>query len=192
MSVEEFDPLDHETPQADKLALRDLVTGFADKLVFRMPRVLEVGSWVGGTAIVMADAGARVYCVEHLTGNAADRLGAVAGMHGKDKVLATFIKNVGDRLFRTIHPCIGSSFLWGKAWPDSVTLDMVFLDADHRYEFVRQDINLWWPKLRKGGVMVGHDYGIFQGVDKAADEKAAELGVTVTRLGHCLWLLKKE
>ena len=38
------------------------------------------------------------------------------------------------------------------------SLDFVYLDADHSYDFVMQDIILWGRKVRKGGVLSGHDY----------------------------------
>jgi cephalosporin hydroxylase len=41
--------------------------------------------------------------------------------------------------------------------PDN-SLDFVYLDADHSYDFVMQDIILWGRKLKKGGAMSGHDY----------------------------------
>lgn len=52
------------------------------------------------------------------------------------------------------------------------SLSLVFIDADHTYEGCKKDIELWWPKLRKGGVMLGHDYGPhFKGVVRAVDER---------------------
>lgn len=38
------------------------------------------------------------------------------------------------------------------------SLDFVYIDADHSYDFVMQDIILWGRKIRKGGVVSGHDY----------------------------------
>jgi len=38
------------------------------------------------------------------------------------------------------------------------SLDFIFIDANHAYDFVVDDINLWFPKLKKGGVFSGHDY----------------------------------
>ena len=37
------------------------------------------------------------------------------------------------------------------------SLDWVFIDADHSYEGVRADITNWLPKIRKGGMITGHD-----------------------------------
>jgi hypothetical protein len=36
-------------------------------------------------------------------------------------------------------------------------LDFVYIDANHRYIHVKQDIELWWPKVRPGGILAGHD-----------------------------------
>ncbi len=36
-------------------------------------------------------------------------------------------------------------------------LDFVYIDGDHRYEKVKLDIENYYPKIRKGGVLAGHD-----------------------------------
>ena len=38
------------------------------------------------------------------------------------------------------------------------SLDFVYIDANHKYEAVVEDIKNWFPKVRKGGVVSGHDY----------------------------------
>lgn len=38
------------------------------------------------------------------------------------------------------------------------SLDFVYIDANHKYDFVKEDIKLWFPKVRKGGILSGHDY----------------------------------
>ncbi len=48
-------------------------------------------------------------------------------------------------------------------------VDMVFIDAAHDYESVKEDIELWLPKTK--GVIAGHDYfGGYPGVVRAVDE----------------------
>lgn len=68
------------------------------------------------------------------------------------------------------------------------TLDFVFIDADHRYAAVLEDMAAWAPKLKPGGTLCGHDIHL-PGVKKAVEEKCIqyeEAGVD-----HC-WLCKKE
>ena len=36
-------------------------------------------------------------------------------------------------------------------------LDFVYLDGNHEEPFVTEDINLWWPKIKSGGLLAGHD-----------------------------------
>lgn len=57
--------------------------------------------------------------------------------------------------------------------------DFVYIDAQHHYEAVMQDLELWYPKVREGGILAGHDYvdglldaGMF-GVRSAVDEFAS-------------------
>lgn len=38
------------------------------------------------------------------------------------------------------------------------SLDFVYIDANHMSPWVNQDIAMWWPKVRVGGVFGGHDY----------------------------------
>lgn len=38
------------------------------------------------------------------------------------------------------------------------SLDFVYIDANHAYNFVVEDIELWYPKVKSGGYLCGHDY----------------------------------
>lgn len=40
------------------------------------------------------------------------------------------------------------------------SLDFCFIDANHSYEFVNEDIKCYLPKIKKGGLLGGHDYGL--------------------------------
>jgi len=50
-------------------------------------------------------------------------------------------------------------------------LDFVYLDGNHNYKYVLEDITLYWPKLKNGGFMAGHDFiPRFPGVIQAVGE----------------------
>lgn len=38
------------------------------------------------------------------------------------------------------------------------SLDFVYIDGNHAYDFVMLDIIMWNPKVKKGGIISGHDY----------------------------------
>merc|ERR1719213_1347206 len=44
------------------------------------------------------------------------------------------------------------------AWVQDGALALVFVDGAHDGDSVREDLALWWPKVRAGGVLSGHDY----------------------------------
>jgi predicted O-methyltransferase YrrM len=53
------------------------------------------------------------------------------------------------------------------------TLNFMFIDANHSTESVRQDCLNWWPKMKKGGIMAGHDFdatSVQEGVKRFMDE----------------------
>ena len=39
------------------------------------------------------------------------------------------------------------------------SIDFVYIDGNHTYDYVTQDITEWSKKVRKGGIVSGHDYG---------------------------------
>ncbi len=46
-----------------------------------------------------------------------------------------------------------ADFMWDEYF------DLVFIDADHYYDHVIKDIKAWIGKVKKGGILCGHDYG---------------------------------
>ncbi len=38
------------------------------------------------------------------------------------------------------------------------SLDFVYIDADHSYNAVLSDMTIWYPKIRTGGIVSGHDF----------------------------------
>lgn len=40
---------------------------------------------------------------------------------------------------------------------DDGSLDFVYLDGNHMEPYVSQDLQLWWPKVKPGGLLLGHD-----------------------------------
>lgn len=76
------------------------------------------------------------------------------------------------------------------------SLDFVFIDADHSYEAVAQDIRAWLPKVKTGGIVSGHDYAnpeyLFGAeVKRAVDEAAKKNGWTLELGDDYTWFATK-
>lgn len=49
------------------------------------------------------------------------------------------------------------------------SLDFIYIDGDHSYDYVMLDIILWSRKVRKGGIVSGHDYEVPGGLKRKPD-----------------------
>lgn len=79
------------------------------------------------------------------------------------------------------------------------SLDFVFVDANHKYEYVKEDVNSWWPKIKPGGLLVGHDYNgnmerkhKLWGVKRAVDEFADKNGLEVVVHARLMFSIDKK
>jgi SAM-dependent methyltransferase len=105
------------------------------------------------------------------------------------KIEAEFWANVGEHKDRCeMWRCTSETAAIGKPAPDDgregwdviLQADLVFIDALHDYEHVMQDISLWWPKVRQGGVLAGHDFNHkWPGVERAVADhfNLADVGI---------------
>jgi predicted O-methyltransferase YrrM len=160
----QLETLDHITPKSDRLFLASLVQKLGASCV------VEVGCYVGLTTRSLVDASSTVivHAIDHFEGNPNDRLGDLSQKHGKETIHRTFCENLSDCLFKRVFLHVGSSELYARIWPFQA--DLIFIDACHDYESVKRDIRAWSPHVRQGGVLCGHDYGVFEGVTRAANE----------------------
>jgi predicted O-methyltransferase YrrM len=69
------------------------------------------------------------------------------------------------------------------------SIDMVYIDADHSYEMTKQDMNIWYPKIKIGGVLSGDDYG-WSGVEKAVVEFVEKLNTETPN--SCIPIINKD
>jgi Methyltransferase domain len=77
-------------------------------------------------------------------------------------------------------------------------LDMVYIDANHSYVSVMADMDAWWPKVRIGGLMGGHDYAhnttgqSWIEVQPAVDRWAQEHGKVFYVCPCSSWFIMKQ
>jgi len=68
-------------------------------------------------------------------------------------------------------------------------VDLIFLDGSHEYEDVKWECENYSKLINPGGVISGHDYDIFEGVNKAVDEFALKVGKSVNILSGNIWYI---
>jgi len=89
------------------------------------------------------------------------------------------------------------------SWPEDRLVDFIFIDGGHTKEDVLADLRGWFPLMRPGALLSGHDIsGTFETPVKAAlEEFAAEAGIpeihigevysfTGTQVTDCWWFYK--
>ena len=132
---------------------------------------VEVGTWKGMSAAYMAveiiNSGKNIKfdCVD--TWDFVP-LQTEIPLHMFDNLYEVFLKNI-EPVKHQINPVKALS--WdGAAFYKDNSLDFVFIDAAHDYESVKKDINAWYPKVKKEGIIGGHDYTWCDDVRRAVNE----------------------
>lgn len=75
---------------------------------------------------------------------------------------------------------------------DDYSLDFVFIDGNHAYEYVLQDIMMWYTKIKNGGIISGHDYGKERfGVTEAVNEFFGKNNIKVGNK-NTVWYCQKN
>jgi len=141
------------------------VTGFSeiikeynkDNLV-----VAEVGTYIGATTIETAK------LVKHLKGNyiaidwfqgSADTFGAHNTNTIENRsIFDIFLENIKEAKVDDIIKIHKMTSLQAANHIPDNSLDICFIDADHKYESVKADIKAFLPKIKLGGILCGHDF----------------------------------
>lgn len=155
--------------------------------------VCEIGSWVGMSTTILGGVvkkyKGKMYAIDKFTKEVGFDKHIIDGKKLKitfdtEKLLRATLQR--QELNDTVEILKGSSDKFVETIPDN-SLDLIFIDGDHRYKQIRRDLNNYWSKVKSKGIMCGHDYnqktydekhinkddvdGIHHGVIKAVNEK---------------------
>lgn len=100
----------------------------------------------------------------------------------------SYLSGFGDRVvfFRDYSNVAVKNF-------DDGSLDFVYIDGNHSYDFVLEDIRLFLPKVRAGGVLGGHDFGSrYGGVVQAVFDFVSESGFELFTGRDADWWIIKD
>jgi hypothetical protein len=153
-------------------------------------KIVEVGCWKGkslaylGVEIVNSGKSISVDAVD--TWDALD----TEYYHKTDtyvlskSLYSLFLSNIA-RLSHIIKPVRMKSLDAANLY-ENESLDVVFIDACHEYECVKEDINAWLPKVKKNGYLSGHDYSSHPSVAQAVHELLGSV-----ESGENCWVYRK-
>eukprot|EP00933_Yihiella_yeosuensis_P081233 TRINITY_DN94798_c0_g1_i1.p1 TRINITY_DN94798_c0_g1~~TRINITY_DN94798_c0_g1_i1.p1 ORF type:complete len:425 (-),score=63.77 TRINITY_DN94798_c0_g1_i1:462-1736(-) len=117
----------------------------------------------------------------------------IRSLYRESKEASTMSDSVWQRLreYRNRSIIIAQKSPEAAFWARGQSLDLVFIDGCHSYSSVRDDIEAWTPKLKRGGILAGHDYGLFfPGVCRAVHEFAHQTQGALTLAADGVWWFK--
>jgi len=149
---------------------------------------VEVGAFVGTATsmfskdILAANKNITIFSVDTFTGSPEGDLHANPLLYESIRKNLGVILKQGESFFHLfckivqergvphlIKPMTMTSVQASYFFADE-SVDYIFIDASHDYNSVLEDIRHWWPKLKPGCFIAGHDYFGCPGVTKAVDE----------------------
>jgi predicted O-methyltransferase YrrM len=166
--------------------------------------VIEVGSWKGLSTVTLASVlksmgftQFNIICIDTWLGapefwtwglNDPTRGGSLNRIDGYPSVFRTFTKNVktmGHSDVIAPFPISSQQALEVVKYY-KLEADLIYVDASHEYEAVKDDIEWWWTVLKPGGILMGDDYrSNWPGVVRAVNEKGTP------ELRGVVWTFKK-
>ena len=144
--------------------INDLVEHFQDQT--HLKKMIEIGSYMGESTFLFGCSGVF------------DEINAIDPHEGDEPFNNDFdttweqVKKefkINTRNFENIKHWKNFSEDIANKFNDDI--DFIYIDANHSYESVKKDLQLYKPKIKTNGVIGGHDYvepwtGVIQAVDE--------------------------
>lgn len=153
--------------------------------------IIEIGCWKGKSSHAIAkgirDSNKKINltCIDTFKGAESDPDQQQRAI--KENPLKEFKKNMEN--FEVNILAMDSKKACYKFEDESI--DFLFLDTDHNYEHTITELKLWWPKIKQGGILCGHDYKEgYRGVKRAVDEFFTKNKIHL--FPKSIFLVKKE
>lgn len=176
----------HNLPQNNSTVLESLLRKIATKQM----KVVEIGSWKGmATAVmggVLSEYEGTLFAIDTWKGSSS--VPSMEWEAGNTDIFNIFIDNMKllGLLNEVVKPIVMESTAAAQIFQDN-SLDFIFIDGDHSYSSVKQDILVWLPKLKEGGTICGHCaegyYSQYSEIVKAEIDCQCELDWVITEEG---------
>lgn len=163
----------------EKILLRTLASSLKKNV-----SAVEIGSYLGSSSCFIANGLSKnsvLYCIDTWENNAMKYTEDDTDPEERD-TYEEFIKNTEkySHKIRTIRK-------WSYDAIDDLkkevkTIDFLFIDGDHNYDGVKKDWDLYSPLLNRGSIVVFHDTGWADGVNKVIAENVVQVAEKIKEL----------
>jgi predicted O-methyltransferase YrrM len=148
--------------------------------------VIEIGSWQGYSTSFLARAVAesrngRLYAIDHFRGNVGKESAYVVGKSDLSDLPRKFSDNMQRLgLLQTVRLMeMPNREAAERLRREQIRVRFLFIDGDHTREGVQRDVDLFFPFLMKGSIVVFDDCspsapGVIETIDRLFNEKAFE------------------
>jgi predicted O-methyltransferase YrrM len=133
--------------------------------------MLEIGSYIGESTYIFLESKKfnSITCLDMWAAGYDNNDSSSSKMDGVEEEFDSLAKTSNG----IIKKVKNSSEFITELFEDN-SFDFIYIDGNHTYEWVKQDIQKSLPKLKSGGFIAGHDYN-WSGVKAAIDETIGDV-----------------
>jgi hypothetical protein len=178
---------------------------FYQNLVQRLPEnfnFAEIGVWKGQSLSyfvvesINSNKKGSIYAIDHWKGSPehidpSSRFYEPVLHNNEDGLYNLFLENI--KTIKDYITVIRDNSINASENFDIDFFDCVFIDAGHEYNDVIKDLIAWYPKIKKGGIICGHDYDDpnWTGVTQAVNDFFDIQKITVSKPSYRCWMAVK-
>jgi len=123
-------------------------------------QLIEIGSYCGESGEIIASTfpNSTLNCVDPWEKYTEE--GSTYDLNEQEIVL-----NEAEIIFDSVlarHPNMRKNKMPSLKYAELIlpeSIDFIYIDGNHQYTSVKEDLNVWSTKIKQGGVIAGHDYG---------------------------------
>lgn len=154
-----------DIPSLSSIIKSYLTISNKNKIEIKEIKIIEVGTWKGRSALTIANTiinlnlniKTTIYCIDQVWKGGTEYYPDNINIY---KIFQNNIRkfnelfNINEQI--KIEPIIKSSEKAISLFENN-SIDIIFLDGDHRYKGFKNDISGYYQKLKSGGLLCGHD-----------------------------------
>ncbi|WOO41270.1 class I SAM-dependent methyltransferase [Rubellicoccus peritrichatus] len=128
--------------------------------------IVELGTLAGRTAYAMAASNpkVKVHCVDVWENFLKSSIPEPSLMHFSGDIEAFDTENIYECFLKQVEGLDNIVPHRGKTtevpWDSDEKIDLLYIDADHDEEPVYQDLLKWFPRMKRNGIILGHDFNM--------------------------------